>query len=75
MIGKLIPAGTGIAKYRNVRPHAPDYVPMEVYSEDYDEFAEGYADIFGVLPDPAEPAAEPLVMAEPSELTAGGAGL
>ena len=57
MIGKLIPAGTGIAKYRNVRPHAPDYVPMEVYSEDYDEFAEGYADVFGVLPEAPDPAA------------------
>ena len=54
MIGKLIPAGTGIAKYRNVRPHAPDYVPMEVYSEEYDEFADGYADVFGVAPETSE---------------------
>ncbi len=71
MIGKLIPAGTGISKYRNVRPHAPEYVPMEVYSEDYDEFAEGYADVFGVLPETAEPLSE----AEPGELTAGSGGL
>ena len=75
MIGKLIPAGTGIAKYRNVRPHAPDYVPMEVYSEDYDEFAEGYADVFGVLPETADALAEPPAAEEPSELTAEGAGL
>ncbi len=71
MIGKLIPAGTGIAKYRNVRPHAPDYVPMEVYSEDYDEFAEGYADVFGVLPE----AQDPVVPLETADLTAEGAGL
>ena len=71
MIGKLIPAGTGIAKYRNVRPHAPDYVPMEVYSEDYDEFAEGYADVFGVMPE----AHDPLAAVETTELTAEGAGL
>ncbi len=71
MIGKLIPAGTGIAKYRNLRPHAPDYVPMEVYSEDYDEFAEGYADVFGVMPE----AHDPLAAVETTELTAEGAGL
>ena len=71
MIGKLIPAGTGIAKYRNVRPHAPDYVPMEVYSEEYDEFAEGYADVFGVAPETPE-APEP---AETAELAAETAGL
>ncbi len=71
MIGKLIPAGTGIAKYRNVRPHAPEYVPMDVYSEEYDEFAEGYADVFGVLPETTE-AVEP---AETAELAAETAGL
>ncbi len=71
MIGKLIPAGTGIAKYRNVRPHAPDYVPMEVYAEDYDEFVEGYADVFGVLPE--TPEVPPL--AEAPELSAESAGL
>ena len=71
MIGKLIPAGTGIAKYRNVRPHAPDYVPMEVYSEDYDQFAEGYADVFGVLPEVHDPLDAPAT----TELTAEGAGL
>nr|WP_268962982.1 DNA-directed RNA polymerase subunit beta' [Rhabdothermincola sediminis] len=32
IIGKLIPAGTGMEKYRAIRPHAPDYQPMEFYS-------------------------------------------
>ena len=81
MIGKLIPAGTGIARYRNVRPHAPDYVPMEVYSDEYDEFAEGYADVFGALPETpdalaeAQAEADAPMEAEPGELTARGAGL
>ena len=35
MIGKLIPAGTGVPAYHRVAPHAPDYKPMEVYSDMY----------------------------------------
>ena len=37
IIGKLIPAGTGMPKYRAVTPHAPDYQPMEYYSSDSEE--------------------------------------
>ncbi|MEJ5253908.1 MAG: DNA-directed RNA polymerase subunit beta' [Acidimicrobiales bacterium] len=32
IIGKLIPAGTGMQKYRSIRPFAPDYQPMAFYS-------------------------------------------
>ncbi len=32
IIGKLIPAGTGMGKYRDIATHAPDYQPMEFYS-------------------------------------------
>jgi len=32
IIGKLIPAGTGMSTYRQIRPYAPDYQPMEYYS-------------------------------------------
>jgi DNA-directed RNA polymerase subunit beta' len=32
IIGKLIPAGTGMPVYRNIATHAPDYTPMEFYS-------------------------------------------
>ncbi len=35
MIGKLIPAGTGVTEYHGVSPFAPDYRPMEVYSDLY----------------------------------------
>ena len=36
IIGKLIPAGTGMPKYRDVGTEAPDYQPMEYYSSDED---------------------------------------
>ncbi len=32
IIGKLIPAGTGMGEYRTKSPHAPDYEPMEYFS-------------------------------------------
>jgi len=37
VIGKLIPAGTGVPAYRNIVPDAPDYVPMESFSTEDDE--------------------------------------
>ncbi len=36
IIGKLIPAGTGMGEYRNIDTHAPDYQPMAFYSSDAD---------------------------------------
>ncbi len=32
IIGKLIPAGTGMEIYRDIATHAPDYTPMEYYT-------------------------------------------
>jgi DNA-directed RNA polymerase subunit beta' len=37
IIGKLIPAGTGLAVYRDIESHAPDYQPMSYYSSDGEE--------------------------------------
>jgi DNA-directed RNA polymerase subunit beta' len=37
IIGKLIPAGTGLPKYRDFAVEAPDYTPMEFYSSDDEE--------------------------------------
>ena len=34
IIGKLIPAGTGMSAYRNVGVSAPDYQPLEYWSSD-----------------------------------------
>ena len=48
IIGKLIPAGTGMGEYRDIDTHAPDYQPMAFYSSDADEGvdpAEWLADI------------------------------
>jgi DNA-directed RNA polymerase subunit beta' len=40
IIGKLIPAGTGMHVYRDIETHAPDYQPMEFYSSDGEELDE-----------------------------------
>ena len=37
IIGKLIPAGTGMARYRKIDLEAPDYEPMEYYSSETEE--------------------------------------
>jgi DNA-directed RNA polymerase subunit beta' len=37
IMGHLIPAGTGMPRYREVAVDAPDYQPMTSYSSDYDE--------------------------------------
>jgi DNA-directed RNA polymerase subunit beta' len=37
IIGKLIPAGTGLARYNDFAIEAPDYTPMEFYSSATDE--------------------------------------
>jgi len=50
VIGKLIPAGTGVSAYRNIVCDAPDYVPMESYSSEDEEmkhFLEMGGDQFG----------------------------
>ena len=36
IIGKLIPAGTGMSRYRDIETHAPDYEPLPFYSSDTD---------------------------------------
>jgi DNA-directed RNA polymerase subunit beta' len=50
IIGKLIPAGTGMPKYREITTFAPDYQPMEYYSmadddQDLAEWLAGKADM------------------------------
>ncbi|HEY4402285.1 MAG TPA: DNA-directed RNA polymerase subunit beta', partial [Acidimicrobiia bacterium] len=36
IIGKLIPAGTGMGRYRDIETDAPDYEPLPFYSSDAD---------------------------------------
>jgi len=59
IIGKLIPAGTGMGEYRDIDTHAPDYQPMAFYSSDAEDGvdpAEWLANISGES-DAAYPAA------------------
>ncbi|MDA3040865.1 MAG: DNA-directed RNA polymerase subunit beta' [Actinomycetota bacterium] len=37
IIGKLIPAGTGLGRHRDVKTAAPDYQPMSFYTSDGEE--------------------------------------
>jgi DNA-directed RNA polymerase subunit beta' len=37
IIGKLIPAGTGMPQYRDVDTEAPDYAPLPFYTSDYED--------------------------------------
>jgi DNA-directed RNA polymerase subunit beta' len=45
IIGKLIPAGTGMARYQEILTHAPDYQPMEFASSYEENPAEWLANI------------------------------
>ncbi|MFZ4517170.1 MAG: DNA-directed RNA polymerase subunit beta' [Microthrixaceae bacterium] len=46
IIGKLIPAGTGMTRYQEILPYAPDYQPMEYFSsEDSASIADWLANI------------------------------
>jgi DNA-directed RNA polymerase subunit beta' len=57
IIGKLIPAGTGMKAYRDVGISAPDYQPLEYWSSETGQSAAEYlANISG--PASAEPDAE-----------------
>jgi DNA-directed RNA polymerase subunit beta' len=47
IIGKLIPAGTGMPRYREFEVVAPDYQPMAYYTSDQMEPAEWLASISG----------------------------
>jgi DNA-directed RNA polymerase subunit beta' len=37
IIGKLIPAGTGMALYRNIKTEAPEYEPLPFYTSEVEE--------------------------------------
>ena len=47
IIGKLIPAGSGMTKYREFDVAAPDYVPMSYYSSEMDDPAAYLASLQG----------------------------
>jgi DNA-directed RNA polymerase subunit beta' len=54
IIGKLIPAGTGMERYRDVNVEAPDYQPLPFYSSD--DADSGYSDQLRERSDLLQPA-------------------
>ena len=59
IIGKLIPAGTGMLRYRDFAIEAPDYQPMTFYSSDAEEDPAAWlAGIAGTYETEAVPPAE-----------------
>ena len=61
IIGKLIPAGTGMPRYRDISTVAPDYEPLPFYSSDTD--METDLDLAAWLADTSAPAPESLSVA------------
>jgi DNA-directed RNA polymerase subunit beta' len=57
IIGKLIPAGTGMPRYRDIETVAPDYEPLPFYSSDTD--LEADLDLAAWLADTSAGAVEP----------------
>jgi DNA-directed RNA polymerase subunit beta' len=52
IIGKLIPAGTGMLEYREITTEAPEYEPLPFYSSDHDhdmDLAEWLRDTSGAV--------------------------
>jgi DNA-directed RNA polymerase subunit beta' len=75
IIGKLIPAGTGMPRYRDVGTEAPDYEPMAYYSSDEDalELAERLRASMETRADVADPSIlVPAVATDPFAPPAGG---
>ncbi|MEX1124190.1 MAG: DNA-directed RNA polymerase subunit beta' [Acidimicrobiia bacterium] len=61
IIGKLIPAGTGMERYRDITVDAPDYQPLPFYSSDDDgetDYAEQMRERSDILMPPAPVAEE-----------------
>ena len=61
IIGKLIPAGTGMPRYRDIMTSAPDYEPLPFYSSDTDMDSD--LDLAAWLADTSAPATEGLSVA------------
>ncbi|KLR60656.1 DNA-directed RNA polymerase, beta' subunit, predominant form [Actinobacteria bacterium IMCC26207] len=52
IIGKLIPAGTGMHRYQEIEPFAPGYQPLEFYSSDEEDSSSDFsgAEFLATLP-------------------------
>src|SRR5437667_4963544 len=73
IIGKLIPAGTGMTRYRELALEAPDYEPLAYYTSDTEEDLAAWLANIGPSPEPpgdGDGAAAEVVAMNPEE-TAG----
>jgi len=68
IIGKLIPAGTGMQRYQDIQPFAPEYQPLEFYSSDDGQSG---AEYLASLPAGGAPGGEVIGFPTPSEESAG----
>ena len=72
IIGKLIPAGTGMERFAEIDTYAPDYEPMEYFSsEDGQGGADFLAQQAGVTPEPVGAGVSSSGDREPSAAPAG----
>jgi len=70
IIGKLIPAGTGMLEYRQIGTRAPDYQPMAYFSSDAGDDDEPYEGGLAVAAPPVEvDPSEWLAKLEPADPT------
>jgi hypothetical protein len=72
IIGKLIPAGTGMNRYRDIATHAPDYEPLPFYSSDAD--SDGDLDLAAWLADTSASTIEEQAPAFPLPVSVPDAG-
>ena len=52
IIGKLIPAGSGMTRYQDIQTFAPDYQPLDFYSSEETESAAQWLANLGTEPEP-----------------------
>jgi hypothetical protein len=71
IIGKLIPAGTGMMRYRDISTHAPDYEPLPFYSSDSD--IDGDLDLAAWLADSSAGSMDPVAGLSLAGFADGGA--
>jgi DNA-directed RNA polymerase subunit beta' len=74
IIGKLIPAGTGMPRYRDVVTEAPEYQPLEFYSSDYEDDLDLAERLRASLDQQSATVGAALTVAEPAEARGEASG-
>ena len=69
IIGKLIPAGSGMTRYQDIQTFAPDYQPLDFYSSEDTESAAQWLANLGTEPEPVSTASNVIGFPESGEAT------